>query len=121
MMERITGALHTFCSIDTVDDIDNATMLPTEFLNSLNPSGLPEHKLKLKTNTVEVFLQNMDIYTGHCNGTRCLVKVIGQYRVILHMLDIKDDDKTRLRSFLGYHVIMEGKTSHLSSSDLHFP
>ena len=38
----------------------------------------------------------MDIYAGHCNGTRYLVKVIGQYRVILHKLDVKDDDKNKI-------------------------
>ena len=48
MVERIPGDLHTFHSIDTVTDIDNSTMFPTEFLNSLNLSGLPEHTLKLK-------------------------------------------------------------------------
>ena len=40
MVERIRGDLHTFHSIDTVGDIDNSTMFPTEFLNSLNLSGL---------------------------------------------------------------------------------
>ena len=33
MVERIPGDLHTFHSIDTVTDIDNSTMFPTEFLN----------------------------------------------------------------------------------------
>ena len=77
MVERIPGDLHTFHSIDTVAHIDNSTMFPPEFLNSLNLSGLPEHTLKLKINTVVILLQNMDIYTGHCNGTRYLVKMIG--------------------------------------------
>ena len=45
MEERIPGDLHAFHSIDTVGDIDNATMFPTEFLNSPNLSGMPEHKL----------------------------------------------------------------------------
>ena len=95
MVERIPGDLHTFHSIDTVGDIDNATVFPTEFLNSLNLSGLPEHKLKLKIDTVVIVLQNMDIYTSHCNGAGYLVKVIGQYRMIQHKLDVRDDDKTR--------------------------
>ena len=93
MVERIPGDLHTFHSIDTVGDVDNSTMFPAEFLNSLNLSGLPEHTLKLKINTVVILLQNMDIYAGHCNGTRYLVKMIGQYRVILCQLDAKIDDK----------------------------
>ena len=96
MVERIPGDLHTFHSIDTVTDIDNSTMFPTEFLNSLNLSGLPEHTLKLKRNTVVILLRNMDIYAGHCNGTRYLVKTIGQYRVILHKLDAKGDDKNNV-------------------------
>ena len=96
MVERIPGDLHTFHTIDMVGDIDNATMFPAEFLNSLNLSDLPEHTLKLKISTVVILLQNMDIYAGHCNGTRYLVTVIGQYRVILHKLDVKDDDKNRI-------------------------
>ena len=93
MVERISGDLHTFHSIDTVTDIDNSTIFPTEFLNSLNLPGLPEHALKLKRNTLVILLWNMDNYAGHCNGTRYLVKTIGQYRVILHKLDAKGDDK----------------------------
>ena len=74
MVERIPGDLHTFHSIDTGGDIDNSTMFPTEFLNSQYLSALPDHTLKLKLNTVVILLQDMDIYTGHCNGTRNLVK-----------------------------------------------
>ena len=96
MVERIPGDLHTFHSIDTVTDVDNCTMFPTEFLNSLNLSGLPEHTLKLKENTVVILLRNMGIYAGHCNGTRYLVKEIGEYRLILHKLDAKGDDKTKI-------------------------
>ena len=54
MVERIPGDLHTFHNIDTVTDVDSCTMFPTEFLNSLNLSGLPEHTLKLKKNTVVI-------------------------------------------------------------------
>ena len=95
MVERIPVDLHTFHSNETVGVIDNATMFPTEFLNSLNLFGLPEHKLKLKIDTVVILLQKMDTYAGHCNGTRYLVKVIGQYRMVLHKLDARDEDKTR--------------------------
>ena len=74
MVERIPGDLHTFHSIDTVG----------------------EHTLKLKINTEVILLQNLDICAGHCNGTRYLVKVLQQYRVILHKLDVKDDDKNKI-------------------------
>ena len=45
MVERIPGDFHTFQSIDTVGDIDNSTMFPTEFLNSQYLSALPDHTL----------------------------------------------------------------------------
>ena len=93
MVERIPGDLHTFCSIDEVGDVDNSTMFSIEFLNSLNLSGLPEHTLKLKINTLVILLENRDIYAGHCNGRRYLVKMIEQYRVILCKLDAKLDDR----------------------------
>ena len=68
-LERIPGDLHTFHSIDTVGDIDNATMFLNEFLNLLNLSVLPVHKLNLRIDTVVILLRNMDIYGGHSNGT----------------------------------------------------
>ena len=96
MVERIPGDLHTFASVDTVGDLESTTMFPTEFLNSLSLSGLPEHKLKLKINTVVILLRNMDIKAGHCNGTRYLVKHIGQYRLVLHKLDANEEDKNKV-------------------------
>ena len=96
MVERITGDLDTFHSIDKIADTENSTMFLTEFLNTLNLSGLPEHILKLKIKNMVILLQNMGIYAGHCNATRYLVKMIGQYRVILHKLDVKDDDKNKI-------------------------
>ena len=92
----LKGDLHTFRSIDTVGDLDSQTMFPTEFLNSLSLSGLAEHELKLKVNTVVILMRNMDIRAGHCNGTRYLVKHIGQYRLVLHKLDVKEGDKNKV-------------------------
>ena len=86
MVERIPGDLYTFRNIDTVEDLDNSTMFPTDFFNSLSLSGLPEHELKLKVNTVVILLRNMDTDAGDYNGTRYLVKLIGRYRVVLHKL-----------------------------------
>ena len=86
MVDRMPGDLHCFTSVDTVDDLDDATMFPTEYLNTLSLTGLTEHELNLKIDTVVVLLRNMDIKGGHCNGTRYLVKHIGQFRLVLHKL-----------------------------------
>ena len=75
--------------VDTVEDVDDFTMFPTEFLNSLSLPGLPEHELHLAINTVVIILRNMDIKAGHCNGSRYLVKHIGQFRLVLYKLNAK--------------------------------
>ena len=83
-----------FRSIDMVADVDNQTMFPTEYLNRLRLSGLPESELKLKVDTVVFLMRNMDIKAGHCNGTRYLIKNIGQYRLVLEKLHAEEGDKT---------------------------
>ena len=90
------GNLHCFTSVDTVDDLDDATMFPTEYLITLSLSGLPEHELNLKIDTVVILLRNMDIKGGRCNETRYVVKHIGQFRLVLHKLNAQDDDKNKV-------------------------
>ena len=92
LVAEMLGDTHTLTSVDTVGDTDNPTMFPTEFLNKQNPSGLPQHKLMLKKNTVVILLRNMDLPAGHCNGTRYLVKQIGTYRLLLEKLNPKVGD-----------------------------
>ena len=96
MVRRIPGELHTLTSVDTVGDMDDQTAFPTKFLNTLCLSGMPEHELLLKINSIVILLRNMDIKGGHCNGTRYLVKHIGEYRLVLHKLDSGPDDKDRV-------------------------
>ena len=96
LVRRIPGELHTLTSVDTVGDMDDQTAFPTEFLNTLCLSGMPEHELLLKINSIVILLRNMDIKGGHCNGTRYLVKHIGEYRLVLHKLDAGPDDKDRV-------------------------
>jgi ATP-dependent DNA helicase PIF1 len=45
-----------------------------EFLNSLTPSGLPHHKLRLKVEQLIIPLRNVDPKNGLCNGTRLICK-----------------------------------------------
>jgi hypothetical protein len=120
LVERIPGDVRTFRSIDTVDDTDT-TMFPTEFLNSLSLSGLPEHELKLKVNAVVILLRNMDIDAGHCNGTRYLVKDIGQYRLVLHKLDARENDKNKVLILPRIPLRYGGKTFPFELTRLQFP
>ena len=42
-----------------------------EYRNSLDPQGLPPHKLHLRFNAIVMFIRNISIHEGLCNGT-CL-------------------------------------------------
>ncbi|PKA58987.1 ATP-dependent DNA helicase PIF1 [Apostasia shenzhenica] len=60
---------------------DKKNLYTPEFLNSLTLLGLPPHSLQLKINTSILLLRNLDQSRGLCNGTKLIVKNLGQ-RVI---------------------------------------
>jgi ATP-dependent DNA helicase PIF1 len=55
-----------------VDDPHN--YYPPDFLNTLTPTGLPPHLLKLKINCPIILIRNIDPANGLCNGTRLVVR-----------------------------------------------
>lgn len=54
---------------------DENLNFPTEFLNSLNPPGMPSHELKLKIGSPVILMRNLNA-PKLCNGTRLCVKQI---------------------------------------------
>ena len=51
--------------------------MPPKFLYSLQTSGIPNHKLKLKVGTPIMLLRNLDQTDGLCNGTRLIITKLG--------------------------------------------
>lgn len=77
----VPGDEVTFKSIDSLicDDPEESHHFPIEFLNSLTPSGMPHHELKLKIGAVVMLLRNLNAANGQCNGTRAIIRGINKF------------------------------------------
>jgi hypothetical protein len=73
IQQQLPGETTCYKSVDTVTDVDEAVQYPTEFLNSLEPPGMPLHNLVLKIGSPIMLLRNLDA-PRLCNGTRLCVK-----------------------------------------------
>ena len=69
LLKLLPGQQHTCQSIDTALTDDESLLYPTEFLNSLNPPGLPQHKIHLKVGCPVILLRNLNPPLA-TNGTR---------------------------------------------------
>jgi len=70
------GEAHEILSSDKIIKDSQTAFFPTEFLNRINVSGLPPHKLILKKGQPIILLRNLNSANGLCNGTRLIVKNI---------------------------------------------
>jgi ATP-dependent DNA helicase PIF1 len=55
------------------------SLYPVEFLNTLQFSGIINHELELKVGVPILLLRNLNQSIGLCNGTRLIVKRLGQH------------------------------------------
>lgn len=74
--ELIKNESKEYKSVDSIETDCEDTILnyPTEFLNTLTPSGMPPHKLVLKIGTIVMLIRNLNPKQGLLNGTRLLVQ-----------------------------------------------
>ena len=56
--------------------------IPNEYLNTLNPPGLPPHLLTLKKGMPLILLRNLNPSQGLCNGTKLCLKTIHNNHVM---------------------------------------
>jgi ATP-dependent DNA helicase PIF1 len=64
-----------YVSADTFieDEKSNMPQVPTEYLNTISISGLPEHLLRVSVGCPVILLRNLNHPAGLCNGTRLIV------------------------------------------------
>ena len=60
LVEQLPGECVQYRSLDSVPDESHAIEFPTEFLNSLEVSGLPPHLLSLKVGASIIILRSLD-------------------------------------------------------------
>ena len=83
VLDRLPGCEKAYFSVDDVqcDDREEQENYPLEFLNSLTPSGLPQHCLRLKEGAIVMLLRNLDQKAGLCNGTR--LRIVALYNNVV--------------------------------------
>ena len=88
IMNRLPGESHTYLSADSVEESEEPHLWPTDFLNSLSPSGMPPHSLTLKVGAPVMLLRNLKPGAGHglSNGTRMVVKQLGRNIIEIEIL-----------------------------------
>ncbi|GBN23915.1 hypothetical protein AVEN_65780-1 [Araneus ventricosus] len=67
--EVISESMDNIVSNDPQDQL----AYTEEFLNSLTPTGMPPHKLRLKPGAIIMLLRNLAPSKGLCNGTRLII------------------------------------------------
>jgi ATP-dependent DNA helicase PIF1 len=73
VLSYLPGAQVDFLSANFAKDMEVANTYPSEFLNTLEVSGMPSHKLSFKIGAPVMLLRNLDPLAGLCNGTRLII------------------------------------------------
>jgi ATP-dependent DNA helicase PIF1 len=91
ILESLSEELHTYLNANSLTPTEEGasvaagvsmdSLYPVEFLNTLRFSGIANHELQLKVGVLILLLRNLNQSIGLCNGTRLIVKRLGQ-RVI---------------------------------------
>ncbi len=91
ILESLSKELHMYLNTNSLTPIEEGasaavgvsmdSLYPVEFLNTLQFSGIANHKLELKMGVPILLLRNLNQLIGLCNGTKLIVKRLGE-RVI---------------------------------------
>ena len=83
MIDKLSGQLITLQSSDGLDNDRDAYRYNVEYINTLNPSGLPASRLTLKPGMPVMLMRNLNPTEGLCNGTRLVFKRMLSHRLLV--------------------------------------
>jgi ATP-dependent DNA helicase PIF1 len=89
ILESLFEESHTYLSANSLTSTKEGasvaagvlmdSLYPMEFLNTLQFSGIANHELELKVGMPILLLHNLNQSIGLCNGTRLIIKRLGQH------------------------------------------
>ncbi|GBO12161.1 hypothetical protein AVEN_14833-1 [Araneus ventricosus] len=93
LLLELPGSVQVYKSIDTTCDTNEVVNYTADFLNTLEPTGVPSHTLELKIGAPIMLLRNLHP-PSLCNGTRlCIKKLMPNGKSSFRYLVIKAQSK----------------------------
>ncbi|XP_027166398.1 uncharacterized protein LOC113766402 [Coffea eugenioides] len=91
ILSSILGQSRIYLSADRICPtsdcgLEQASLYPVEFLNTLKFSGIPNHSIELKVGIPIILLRNMNQSRGLCNGTRLIITNLGDNIIEAEMI-----------------------------------
>jgi len=90
MLDAFPGEERIYHSADSIKESEDgdgdAPAYPTEYLNTINASGLPLAKLALKVGCPVMVLRNLNPQEGVCNGSRGIVTQMSNHVIEIRLL-----------------------------------
>jgi ATP-dependent DNA helicase PIF1 len=103
ILELLSEELHMYLSahslalteksVSVAVGVSMDSLYPMEFLNTLQFSGIANHKLELKVGVPILMLRNLNQSIGLCNGMRLIVKRLGQCVIEVEIITKNNVDK----------------------------
>ena len=114
VFNRLPGEQRVYSSVDSIvdlQDVEERESYTVEFLNSLTPSGMPDHNIFLKQGAIAMLLRNIDTSKGMSNGVRIIIR---------HMFHLFLDVEILTGQSHGKRIFLPKMTLIPSDTDLPF-
>ncbi|KIL54493.1 hypothetical protein M378DRAFT_1055673 [Amanita muscaria Koide BX008] len=113
LLDKMPGRVIEYQSADSLEveqGADADVNYPVEFLNTINASGLPPSKLRLKIGCPIMILRNLDPRRGLCNGTRAILLRASQRVLEVKVIGGDFEDERDRRAFIPRIDLVEEET-----------